>query len=218
MFLAAANQRLDLIENEVVHTPCPSSKWRDFPYSCISHHGTACCDVAREWVLSMDYAQLNGNDPLSGPRWLRVRYEWGPSTWPIHWCEAVKRKTLDCGALACLAHQAFTARGVTSFPAQFVQQYSEDATSQWRCKWDEDEVSTHWIDGEVIYHEGCAVVGADGDLKLWDASAGWWVNHRQTSGYGALLAVRVFDAEGRSFNWGEHRIAANEWNRVETRA
>jgi hypothetical protein len=215
---SAADNRLDLIEEEVLTRPCPSARWETFPYSCISHHGAACCDVAREWVLAYDFAQLNGADTMSGPRWLRQRYSWGPSPWPMHWCEAVELDTLDCGALGCMAREVFAARGLTSFPAQFVQQYSADATSQWLGKWEEEKVSTHWIDDDVIYHEACALLVGDGEVKLFDPSAGWWVNPRQAGGYGALLAVRIFDGEGRLYAWGEHRLRAEEWNRIADRA
>ena len=30
-----------------------------------------------------------GGDKLTGPRWMREHSKWGPSAWPIHWCEAV---------------------------------------------------------------------------------------------------------------------------------
>jgi len=216
MYLAAAEKRFDLIEARE-KTRC-SAKWQDFPHSALTHHGEACCDVAREWVLAMDFAQLNGSDLASGPRWMRQKYKWGPTAWPIHWCDAVSRDTLDCGAHAALAHEAFTARGLTSFPAQFVQQYSKDATGQWLKKWTDDDVSCHWIDDEVIYHEGVALlVDGEEEIKLWDASAGWWINPRQQpQGYGSLLAVRVL-AQGQfgggdGLRWGEHRIQPGTWH------
>jgi hypothetical protein len=218
---SAADNRLDLIVDtvDVIERPCPSTRWETFPYSCIAHHGAECCDVAREWVLAYDFAQLNGADPLSGPRWLRQKYKWGPSPWPMHWCEAVERDKLDCGAHGAIAHELFTARGVTSFPAQFVQQYSEDATRHWGCKWGEEDVPAAWIDGDLIYHEGCAVLAGDGEIKLWDASAGWWINARQAGGgYGSLAAVRIFaDGQwggGDGFRWGVHRIKPNEWHQI----
>jgi hypothetical protein len=217
MYLAAAEKRFDLIEAPREKSRC-SARWQDFPHSALAHHGEGCCDVAREWVLAMDFAQLNGSDLASGPRWMRQKYKWGPTAWPIHWCDAVSRDTLDCGAHAALAQEAFTARGLTSFPAQFVQQYSKDATSQWLKKWTDDDVSCHWIDGDVIYHEGVALlVDGDEEIKLWDASAGWWINPRQQpQGYGSLLAVRVF-AQGQfgggdGLRWGEHRIQPGVWH------
>ena len=62
----------------------PGARWEHFPISDIAHHGASCCELARDWVGAMDFAQLNGADLASGPRWLRARYEWGPSAWPTH--------------------------------------------------------------------------------------------------------------------------------------
>jgi hypothetical protein len=194
----------------------PCARWQDFPFSRLCHHGEACCEVAREWIVAMDFAQLNGGDLMSGPRWLRQKYEWGPSPWPMHWCELVERKVIDCGAHAALAEAAFEARGVPAFRAQFVQRYGGDALEQWRCRWREDQGNDHWIGDDVIYHEGNALLVGEDEVKLWDASAGWWLNPRQAGGYGSLAAVRIF-AEGNfgggdGLAWGERRLKPGMWN------
>jgi hypothetical protein len=223
MYLVGADAQAALAETRLEERPrarsLPSDRWQDFPHSAISHHGRSCCEVARQWVSAMDFAMLNGGDLASGPRWLRERYKWGPSPWPMHWCELVERQTIDCGAHAALAHEVFTARGRTSFHAQFVQKYSEDATSQWRGKWAEEDVSCHWLDGDTIYHEATALLVGEDEVKLWDASAGWWVNARQQgAGYGNLLAVRIFApghegaGGGDGFRWGERRLKPQVWN------
>jgi hypothetical protein len=188
-----------------------------FPNSYISHHGDACCDIAHDWLLAYDFAQLNGGDLLTGPRWMREHMTWGPSAWPIHWCEAVDRKIVDCGAHAAMAHEAFVARGITAFRAQFVQRYSPAATSSWRQNWNGAGVSDHWIDGDVIYHEGIAVLCSDDVIKLWDGSAGWWINPRQDGGYGSLAAVRItagVEAYGEGLRWGDRRIKLNQWTAI----
>jgi len=218
MYLAAAELRLDLLERED-SLPLASERWQHFPYSCFSHHNAACCEVAREWIIANDFAQLNGGDLRTGPRWLRQKYEWGPSLWPMHWCEVVERDVIDCGAHAALAHEAFAARGVTAFRTQFVQKYSADATAQWRKKWSDAEVSDHWLTDDAIYHEGNALLVENDEVKLWDASAGWWINARQAGGgYGSLAAVRIFaDGQwggGDGFRWGDHRIKPNEWHQL----
>ena len=216
MYLVADNG-----EPSEEHIPAPQrnpgERWENFPFSCLSHHGEACCDIAREWVIANDFAQLNGGDLRSGPRWLRQKFEWGPSIWPLHWCEAVGRKSIDCGAHAALAHEAFVARGVPAYRAQFVQRYSADAAGEWRRKWGADQASDHWITDDFIYHEGNALPFGDGEVKLWDGSAGWWLNPRQAGGYGSLAAVRIF-VEGDSepvFRWGRHSIPANRWHQLE---
>lgn len=196
---------------------CAGGQWEHFPASAILHHGKLCCRLAREWIFSTDYAQLNGENPLTGPRWLRQKYKWGPSKWPLSWCEAVELKTLDCGALAAISHEIFTARGVQSYAAQFVQRYSEASARHWQKKWDGDEIPTHWIGEDFIYHEGCAVLVRDNQIKFWDSTAGWWINPMQAGGYGSLLALRVFaphlDAPA-DFNWGTRRIVPNQWQRI----
>jgi hypothetical protein len=192
----------------------PGGNWHSFPNSHIAHHGAACCDIAREWLIAFDFAQLNGGDRLSGPRWIREHSAWGPSAWPIHWCEAVDRKIVDCGVHAALAHEAFVARGVPAFRAQFVQHYSAESAASWRTKWGRENVSDHWIDGDAIYHEGNAILVGDDQMKLWDGSAGWWINPRQDAGYGSLAAVRIEagdDAPAGGWSWGERRIEPNRW-------
>src|SRR5215210_2036228 len=86
-------------------------RWETTQPSMISHHGLRCCALAREWIFSTDHAQLNGEHLSTGSRWLRHRFTWGPSPWPIAWCQVVRRKVLDCGAFAALAHEIFSTRG-----------------------------------------------------------------------------------------------------------
>jgi hypothetical protein len=192
----------------------PGGKWQTFPNSHLSHHGAACCDIAREWLVAFDFAQLNGGDTLSGPRWMREHMKWGPTAWPIHWCEAVDAPVVDCGVHAALAHEAFIARGVRAFRAQFVQRYTGDAAASWRENWDRKGASDHWIEDDAIYHEGNAVLVGEDEVKLWDGSAGWWINVRGDTGYGSLAAVRIeADLPGlpEEVRWGERRIKLNEW-------
>jgi hypothetical protein len=214
MYLAEADAALLAREDRPAPQALPSDRWESFPFSRLSHHGAACCETAREWVLGMDFAQLNGADLASGPRWLRVKYKWGPSPWPMHWCEVVKRKTIDCGAHAALSQAVFAARGLTAFPAQLVQRYSADATDDWRRSWSREDVSCHWLDGEHIYHEATALLVDADVLKIWDASAGTWLNPRQGSGYGSVSALRVFADPAGALRWGERRISANVWNQL----
>jgi hypothetical protein len=220
MYLVEANAALsNRADPQFAPDPLASKRWENFPYSCLSHHGAACCEIAREWVLAMDFAQLNGADLATGPRWVRAKYKWGPSAWPMHWCEVVRRKVIDCGAHAALSRALFAARGLIAFPTQLVQRYGEDATEQWRGSWSEEQVSCHWLEGEHIYHEATALLVGDREVKIWDGSAGSWVDPRQQSGgYGSVVAVRIFAdpefAPDEGFAWGERRITANAWNQL----
>lgn len=190
-------------------------KWRNFPYSALTHHGQDCCQIAREWFLAMDFAQLSGADKLTAPRWIRQKYTWGPCSWSLHWCEAVRRKTLDCGALAAMSHEVFLNRGVKSYPVQLIQKFNADAVNQWQTKWNNDECSAHWLENELIYHEGCAVSVGKNEIKIWDASAGWWINTNQPEGYGSLMAVRIFaHRKPEILKWGTHWLTTNIWQKV----
>ncbi|HEX8475933.1 MAG TPA: hypothetical protein VF666_18045 [Pyrinomonadaceae bacterium] len=214
----AEDKFFEVNETDFIDASAAIEKWQHFPASFISHHGQPCCDVGREWILSMDFSLLNAGNPLTGPRWLRNKYKWGPSAWPLHWCEAAEQKTLDCGALAALSQEIFVARGVRSFPVQLIHQYSEHAASQWCKAWNSDDANPlHWIKEDLIYHEGCAVVVRDNEIKVWDATATWWINAKQFGGYGGVLAIRVIDSQSAApgaLQWGAHRIVPNQWQKL----
>lgn len=196
--------------------PC-FEPWAAFPVSYLSDHGTDCCQIARQWLRAMDFAQLNGSDLLSGPRWIRERFSWGPSPWPLHWCEALDAKSVDCGVHAALAQEAFEARGVSALRAQIVQRYDANAVAQWRARWGADGVSDHWLSGQYIYHEANAIVTGGSNIKLWDGSAASWSNPSQVTGYGSVAAIRIVLGEGEGkgapseLNWGRHIITAGSW-------
>lgn len=204
------------------HEPSKSAvqvyeKWHDWHASEISHHGTMCCEIGREWITATDFSELGGASILTGPRWLRQKFVWGASSFPIYWCEAVRKKTLDCGALAALAAEVFKARGVRTYRAQMVQRFSENSTAQWSSSWHNTDQQLRWMNDDLIYHEGCAISGSGGEVKIWDASAGWWVNPLSRDGYGALLAIRLstFNPSSKtSFAWGNHRLNAGQWTNV----
>jgi hypothetical protein len=186
--------------------------WKHWEPSRVSHHGTMCCEIAREWIIDTDFSVLNGANLLTGPRWLRQRFDWGPGVYPLHWCEVPKKTALDCGILAALSYELFTHRGVRAFRAQLVQKFADSAADHWRSAWEGDSAITAWIDGNVIYHEGCAVLGRSNEIKLWDSSAGWWVDPKTTSGYGSILALKVSSHENMSdLNWGLHKVETNRW-------
>lgn len=219
MYLDEVSKTLDYPVNDSAESTLKKpvfEKWRNFPISKISHHGKPCCEIALEWLSAMDFSHLNGESVLTGPRWIRQRYNWGPTNWKIHWCEAVKRKNLDCGAQAALAQKVFKSRGVKSYQVQMVQQYSKEATDQWQKRWNRAETSTHWINKDLIYHEGCAVVIDEGEIKIWDSSAAWWVHSQQFGGYGSIRAVRLFAPKefSGSLNWGDYRIHPNKWQEI----
>lgn len=222
MYLDAASKAKETIivtENNAVglrQTSQVFEKWKDWHPSQISHHGRMCCEIAREWLTSQDFSESGGSSLLTGPRWLRQRFDWGTSSFPIYWCEAVRKKTLDCGALAAFAHEVFTARGVKSYRIQLVQKFSRASINQWTSSWNEsDALPLPWVDNDLIYHEGCAVAVGEREIKVWDASAGWWINANSGDGYGSLTAIRLSANEpGATFDWETHRLVANQWQKI----
>ncbi|MEJ7669070.1 MAG: hypothetical protein WKH97_10135 [Casimicrobiaceae bacterium] len=167
----------------------------------------------------MDYSQLSAGDSFTGPRWIRQRHAWGPTRWPIHWCEAVAKKTLDCGALAALAQATLLERGVHCYTAQLIQRYTKADTKNWYRNWDRDDAEVCWIKDDLVYHEACAVVARSAEFRIWDPTASWWVNPKQFEGYGAVLALRILTADPFQvghFKWGRHRITPNQWQQLES--
>ena len=163
---------------------------------------------------------MHGGDAGAGPRWIRQRYSWGPSSWPIYWCEAVEAKVLDCGALAAISRDLFTARGIECYATQFIQRYSADASENWLASWEgEQNCAPHWIRDDLVYHEGCAIMTERGQIRIWDPTPSWWVKSKQFEGYGSVLALRI-NVHGpnaaNSFEWGEHSIRPNHWHRIDS--
>lgn len=192
-------------------------RWRHRAPSVLLHHGKACCAVAREWTFATDYLQLNGEHELTAPRWLRARYKWGPSKWPLSWCEAVEKKTLDCGALSAMACAIFTARGITAYPAQLIQNYGEQSAQHWSANWNAEDAPADWVNDGLAYHEACAVVIAGNDVKIWDPTASCWVGPPQFSGYSSVSAVRVLAGplpSESTLNWAGNEIQCNEWQKI----
>lgn len=188
--------------------------WSQFPHTLIAHHGAACCDRAEHWLEGMDISQLSEASVYSGPRWLLEHFEWGPLTHPIHWCEAVRRKSLDCGALAAMTLRCFHIRGVDAYPAQIVQEYSQSALLHWERKWQDEESSTHWLQDNLIYHECVAMITANKTVKVWDSSSGWWLSPNSRRGYGGIRALRIHTpdyAEKGIMTWENMPVKLNEW-------
>ena len=195
-------------------------RWRCAPSSTLTHHGRRCCIAAQEWLIATDQSQLSGEHKLAGPRWLLQKYKWGPSHWPMTWCQAVEEKQLDCGVLAVLSKTLFASRSVPAYSVQLIQQYSDLTTYQWSKKWTDYRASANWIHGPLIYHEACAVEVAPNVIKVWDSSAACWVNARQTAGYGSVSAIRIRNDNLKAaelLSWGEHIVPSEEWHMLRPR-
>ncbi|MFZ9596381.1 MAG: hypothetical protein ACO3A2_09920 [Bdellovibrionia bacterium] len=209
-------------------------RWTEHPASSILHHDHACCETARFWFLAQARCFEMGSlaqYQIKAPTWLSQLFRWGPSPWPISWCELVKRKTVDCGVFAALAREVFRAQGHDVHPGQALISYNETSTRHWKNLWkknlgkknssssnskdsprEPEELNDSffpWIGNRVVYHEICALERPEAQAKLYDSTWGTWYEPERRIGYGALLAVRV--ESPRLLHWGNHTLSFGEW-------
>jgi hypothetical protein len=182
--------------------------------SSILDHGRGCCLIGKEWFLAMDRG-LNGNS-TEPPKWLRERFAWGPSRWPLYWCEAVQRDILDCGGLAALAREGFMARGIVALATQLIRFHSPEDSGQWHVRWSNEGLAADWIHGQFIYHEAVAVVKKK-TIQLWDPSENFWIDPELQLGYTGTVAIRIISASlevPSILQWGEYQLLVNSWKSI----
>jgi len=203
------------------------ARWIEHPTSVITHHDSPCCDVARMWFLSYARSMEIGNLSQYGiqaPTWLSQLYTWGPSEWPIAWCQLVRERVLDCGVFAALAREVFGAQGHQAHPAQALLSYNETCTRHWKDLWKKGPGRARksgakpprrrgelfpWIGTELVYHEICVLELPDGSAKVYDSTWGSWYEPRRRKGFGSLLAVRTECP--RLLGWGDRTLSCGEW-------
>jgi hypothetical protein len=209
----------NLIENEEHF-----HRWVEHPASIIIHHEAACCEEARLWFLAYARSMEVGASTqfqVKAPAWLMGLFDWGPSKWPISWCEVVKEKTIDCGAFAALAREVFQAQGHEAFPAQALLSYNRICTEHWQDLWkgpprdvkdakdSEIKETFPWVGDEIVYHEICVIERPDGTAIFYDSTFGQWYLPETRVGFGALLAVR--SECPRLLDWNGKSISCGEW-------
>ena len=180
------------------------------PATQLASHPSACCVRARQWFSALSRsAHLHQPGP---PTWIRERWEWGPTRWPLHWCEAADLEAIDCGALAALARAAFEARGDRAFAVQLVERHDDDATENWQRVWHEHLGACDWIWGDLVYHEAVGVVAGE-SLRLWDPTDNRWVSGKQTSETGSIAAVRIPGLRD-DISWDGITLGRRSWQRI----
>jgi hypothetical protein len=189
--------------------PAECAPWAGHHPSELAHHGGECCTGARAWFLAMNHSMWRGQ---GGPAWIRRQWDWGPSRWPLHWCEAMEGEEIDCGAHAALAREAFRERGERAVPVQLVQRYETHNVPHWHHRWEEHGANPTWAGSGVVYHEACAVI-RNGEVEVWNATAGAWASPENVSGYGSIVAVRIGGpvATGETVLWGGRRVPLGQW-------
>ncbi len=181
-------------------------------FSELSIHPDGCCKSARTWLVSRDRASQFDASALDGPDWLAQHYTWGPTTWPLHWCDAVTRREVDCGVLASFAREVFDRRQQRACKVQVVESYPKDWLAHWRHRWHANNCETNWIGQSVVYHEATAVFVSPHTIQIWDPSSNTWL-HPSKASYGAVLYVRLEGSDiERELTWDTTKLRPNYWN------
>jgi len=196
-------------------------RWIEHPSSSILHHEASCCEEARLWFLAYARSMEIGAPSqfnIKAPTWLSDLFTWGPTEWPISWCQLVREDVVDCGVFAALAREVFKASGLQAHPAQALLSYNETCTRHWRDLWKvgssdkkqkSDRETFPWIGSEIVYHELCVLEGPDGEAKVYDSTWGNWYLPQPRIGFGALLALRTECP--RLLRWGGKTMSCGEW-------
>jgi hypothetical protein len=183
--------------------------WAGAVPSTMAHHGAECCADARAWFLAMDRSLWRGE---GGPGWIAQRFPWGPSRWPLHWCDAMRAEELDCGAHQALTIEAFRARGMNVVPVQLIQRQDRHNVAHWHGRWEAGGASPTWAGDGVAYHEACATL-VDGRAEVWDSTVGAWLSPEHVRGVRGVAAVRIGGAvpTGETVSWRGLPVPLGEW-------
>ena len=204
------------MRSAVADTP-DREEWRQVSGSTLVHHGP-CCDRARAWLIAMgrsyDFSSTDGL-AMAGPRWITQRWAWGPTRWPIAWCEAVRAEVIDCGVFGAFALELFRAKGIDAYAGQLLRTCAEERISHWRRKWETMPTAFNWIGSHVVYHEVNVVRRVPGEAHVYDPTEGFWLEPAAQSGHHGHLAIRAEIPE--VLRWGAHVLVNGEWTETAAR-
>lgn len=186
--------------------------WDSKATSSLTSHSSSCCKEAKSWLLGMsksfEFSNLQCRQ-LIAPTWLNQYYEWGPSPWPLPWCEAVAARQIDCGVFAAFAKEIFKEQGHEAYSGQVIQQYDTQVLLHLKRKWEKSGYHPTWISRDCVYHEVCAVrVNAD-EVKVYDPTDSIWLDPERRSGPASVLSIRL--ELPLSLVWGPHKIFQDQW-------
>ncbi len=182
------------------------------PHSELVDHG-ACCQLARRWLLSQHRSRSFRQTERQGmhaPVWLRRQFEWGPVQWPLSWCEAVRKKHIDCGVFAAFARELFQSQGFEVHPAQIMLAQPSTYTHHWQAKWAAIHQAINWIGDNSVYHEVVAVAKDHNSLiRIYDPTEGIWLDPDFSAGVNGVVGVCVHSPVAQ--NWGSGIVGQGKW-------
>lgn len=180
------------------------------PSSELSHCG-ACCDQAKDWLVMMarsyDFSITDQSDHAL-PSWLISVYKWGPTQWPISWCQAVTKEEIDCGVFAAFTYHILKAKGCETYRAQVLLNFDATFYRHMNTRWSDIAKKIDWIGDGKFYHEVCAIV-SNGALGIYDPTDAVMLSPEFNRGHGSVAAVNV--ESGRMYSWGQYQVGQSVW-------
>ncbi len=136
-------------------------------------------------------------------------YPWGPSQWPMAWCDLVAEEKLDCGAHSAVAREVARRSGVELLGVQLLIWAGAGDIAHWGSAWREGGVAPRWLFENLYYHEAVGVAEED-RLVVLDTTRNSKVTPDGRTGNGSVAAIRVSGA-GETLRWGPHDVAVGQW-------
>ncbi len=150
-------------------------------------------DVIR-WLRAIDRSFVTESCDAP-PVWLFHQFKWGPHAWPVRWRDIPEMPYTDCGFMAALSVEIYRWRKAPVFPCQLVLSFTEESTSGWARLWGAAGLGAHWCSGTFAYHEGCALIGPDGEARIWDPLGRFWLPVSSCVHYEGVIAFRICGKE-----------------------
>lgn len=205
--------------NSAMAVSAPQCKFIGLHHSVLTDHGQ-CCKLAKNWLLSMHLSHTfvrTNQQQILAPLWLKRYFTWGPVQWPISWCEAVQKKTIDCGVFAAFAVEIFTTSLKKSglinhevFPAQIILDQPQTFIEQWNTRWNPIFRDFNWIGDAHVYHEVCALVDTTNDTaRIYDPTEGIWYDPSMERGINNVIGVNI--RSPRMVKWGDFSVGQDQW-------
>ena len=156
------------------------------PLSRVAYHAGRCCVESRQLILAKLQQYPDVGSQLAA---IPATFRWGPTRWPVHWCELARRSepVADCGVHAVLASELLTAAGIEHVRGRAAIAAGRIAAAHWTATWDDADADCAWIGPDVVHHEVLRV----GD-RWWDATeARWFSGPGDALVAGIVVAVRA---------------------------
>ncbi len=155
------------------------------PLSRIAYHEGPCCLEARRLIMAKLQQYPDIGSQLAA---IPATFRWGPTRWPVHWCELDRSEEPvgDCGVHGDLAGALLTDAGIPHARGRAAIAPGSLSTAHWEATWTEAEASPQWIGPDVVHHEVVRV----GD-RWWDPTeARWFTGPGAALVAGTVVAVR----------------------------